>query len=108
MSVIDKIRILVAIVMIGCICVAMVVMTAYAAEIRCENNALIAKNKALQGEVDTLDVKIKTANNVDHIEKVAKSKLGMVYPTSGNCVYLKDSDKPRRNFAAVIRKEAYN
>ena len=35
MSVIDKRRILAAIVMIGCICVAMVVISAYAAEIRC-------------------------------------------------------------------------
>lgn len=86
----------------------MVVLTAYAAELRCENNDLISANKALQGEVDTLDVKIKTATNVDHIEKVAKSKLGMVYPTSDNCVYLKDSDTPQKNFAAVIRSEAYN
>ena len=97
-----------AIMLIGFICIAMVVMTAYAAELRCENNALIAKNKVLQGEVDTLGIKINTANNIEQIEKVAKEKLGMIYPTSENCVYLSEEDAPKHNFAAVIRKEAYN
>lgn len=104
----DKRRVLSAIILVGFVCIVMVVMTAYAAELRCENNDLIAANKALQGEVDTLDVKIKTTSSVEHIEKVAKSKLGMEYPTSDNFVYLKDSDTPQKNFAAVIRSEAYN
>ncbi len=108
MSKTDKRRVILTIVLAGLIFVVMVVMTAYAAELRCENNELIAKNKTLQGEVDTLGVKIKASNNVAHIEKQAKRRLGMVYPTSKNCVYLKSADKPERNFAALIKKEAYN
>ena len=104
----DKRRIIFTIVLAGLIFIAMVVMTAYAAELRCENNELIAKNKTLQGEVDTLGIKIKASNNVAHIEKEAKRRLGMVYPTSKNCVYLKADESPKRNFAAVIKKEAYN
>ena len=41
----DKRRIIFTIVLAGLIFIAMVVMTAYAAELRCENNELIAKNK---------------------------------------------------------------
>jgi len=47
----------------------MVVLTAYAAELRCENNELIAGNKTLRGEVDTLSIKIKSSNSVANIEK---------------------------------------
>ena len=84
----------------------MVVLTAFAAQIRHENNELETKNEALQGEVDTLSVKIKSANSIDHIEKVATKKLGMVHPSEDECVNLSDKDKPKKNFAAVIRKEA--
>ncbi len=104
----EKKRILFGAVIIGLICIIMVVVTAYAAELRVENNALISENEAVQGEIDTLSVKIKSANNIEHIEKVATTKLGMVYPSEGECVYLKDSDAPDGNFAMVIKEQAYN
>ena len=108
MSVQDKKRIMITLVLVGLICIFMVVLTAYAAELRIENNNLIDKNNSLQGEVETLNVKIKTANNVEHIESVAKNKLGMVYPTSDECIYIKSTDKVNSNLATVIRKQAYN
>lgn len=104
----ERKRILVGAVIIGLICIIMVVVTAYAAELRVENNTLISENEAVQGEIDTLNVKIKSANNIEHIEKIATKKLGMVYPSEGECVYLKDSDAPKGNFAMVIKEQAYN
>ena len=104
----DKKRIILTILLVGMICIMMVVLTAFAAQLRHENNELETKNEALQGEVDTLSVKIKSANSIDHIEKVATKKLGMVHPSEDECVNLSDKDKPKKNFAAVIRKEAYN
>jgi cell division protein FtsL len=104
----DKKRILMTLVLVGLVCIVMVVLTAYAAELRVENNNLIDKNQSLQGEVETLNVKIKTANNIDHIENVARNKLGMVYPTSDECIYITSKDKANSNLATVIRKEAYN
>ncbi len=50
----DKKRMLTATVIIGFICIIMVVLAAYAAELRVENNSLINSNEALQGEIDTL------------------------------------------------------
>lgn len=104
----DKKRILTVIFLIGFICITMVIMTAYAAELRCENNALISSNEALQSEVETLQIRIKTESNIEYIEHVAKDRLGMVYPTQDDCVYLKDSDAPSGNFSAAIRKAVYN
>ncbi len=105
---VERKRIISMVIIIGIVCIAMVVMKATAAEIRCENNEMIAQNKMLQSEVDTLNIKIKTASSVDQIEKIAKNKLGMVYPTSENCVFLTNEDKPKENFAAVIRNNIYN
>ncbi len=104
----EKKRILTVIFLIGFICITMVIMTAYAAELRCENNALISSNDALQSEVETLQIRIKTESNIDYIERVAKKRLGMVYPTQEDCVYLTEKDSPQGNFSAAIRKAVYN
>lgn len=104
----EKKKILSGAVIIGLICIIMVVLAAYGAELRCENNELMAANEALQGEIDTLDIKIKSANNIDHIESVATKKLGMVYPSEGECVYVSNEDMPEGNFAMAIKEQAYN
>lgn len=107
MSLKDRRRIMFLIFFVGFVCIAMVVMSALAAEIRHENNILINENEELSGEVETISVKIKSVNSVEHIEKVAKNELGMVYPESSQCVRITDKDAPKENFAAVIRKQAY-
>lgn len=104
----DKKRILKGAVLIGIICIIMVVVTAYSAELKCENNELLTSNEAIQGEIDTLNVEIKSANNIEYIEKMATEKLGMVYPSEGECVYVTEDDIPEKNFAMVIREQAYN
>lgn len=104
----DKKRVLTGALMIGLICIVMVVVTAYCAELKVENNNLVSANEAIQGEIDTLNIKIKSANNVEYIEKVAKGKLGMVYPTDGECVYVTEDDTPSENFAMAIKEQAYN
>lgn len=101
-------NIIVTILLIGFICLAMVVLTAYAAELRVDNNKLIVSNNALQGEIDTLNVRIKAANNIEHIENIAKNQLGMVYPENGHYVYITDKDAPLGNLALIIRENAYN
>ena len=58
--------------------------------------------------METISVKIKSINSVEHIEKVAKDELGMVYPDSEQCVVITEKDAPGENFAAAIKKQAYN
>ena len=107
MTVQDKRRIMFAILLVGMILITMVVMAAFAAELRRENNALISENDELTGEVETISVEIKSKNSIEHIEKVAK-ELGMVYPSSKQMVEITDKDAPGANFAAIIKKQAYN
>lgn len=93
---------------VGLLCIVLVVLTAYSAELKCGNNEMMSNNEALQGEIETLRVKIKSANSIEHIEEYAQNKLGMVYPERGECVYLDKESAPEENFAMSLRKEAYN
>ncbi|MDD6042170.1 MAG: cell division protein FtsL [Eubacteriaceae bacterium] len=104
----EKKRIILGTVLIGFICILIVVLSAYSAELKYENNKLVAANETLQGEIDTISVKIKSANNVENIEKIATSKLGMVYPSEDECIYVSDADVPKENFAILIKEKAYN
>ena len=93
---------------VGILCIIMVVLTAYSAELKCDNNGLMVENEALQGEIDTLKIKIKSANNIEHIEAYASEKLGMIYPEHGECVYLDQESAPDADFAMSLRQQAYN
>lgn len=108
MTVQDKRRIMFLIFFVGFVCIMMVVLSALSAELRHENNELISRNEELAGEVETISVKIKSINSVEHIEKVAKKELGMVYPEKEQCVVITEKDAPGENFAAAIKKQAYN
>lgn len=108
MSKVAKRRVLIICGLIGIIAVALVVLSAHAAEVRCDNNELIKQNVALQGEIDNLGIDIKAASSVDHIEEVASKKLGMVYPEESNCVYLSDKGAATANLAMTIKENAYN
>ena len=92
----------------GILCIVLVVLTAYSAELKCDNNGLINENEALQGEIDTLKIKIKSANNIEHIEAYATEKLGMVYPEHDECVYLDQESAPDANFAMSLKQQAYD
>ena len=101
-------KIILAIIIIGIICISIVMFTAYATELRVGNNRLISNIEALQSEVDSLHVKIKQANNIERIEEVATTQLGMVYPDGDQCVYLAQQDAPIGNLALLIKENAYS
>lgn len=101
-------RILAAIVLIGLICISIVVLAAYATELRVDNNNMLTKINALQSEIDTLNVRVKQANNIERIEQVATQQLGMVYPDGDQCVYLSQQEAPVGNLAMLIKENAYS
>ena len=101
-------KIIAMIAAVGVICIFIVVLSAYAAELKCGNNAILESNEAFKGEIDTLDVKIKSANSIDHLATVATSELGMVYAKDDQCVYLSQTDEPTGSLAMTIRENTYN
>jgi len=92
----------------GIAMIFMIIIAAYSAGIRYDINTMIKNNNALMGEIENLQVKVYSANNVDYIEGKAVGQLGMVYPESKNRVYISSEEMPQEGFADMIREKAYN
>lgn len=92
----------------GAAMIILIIMTAYSAGIRYDINSMIKEKHALMGEIENLQVKIYSANNINYIEGKATGELGMKYPSSKNCVYIMSDDMPEPGFADIIREKAYN
>lgn len=93
---------------IGAAMIMIIIMTAYSANIRYDINSMIRENNALQGEIENLEVKVYSANNISYVEREAKSSLKMVYPNASHQVYISSDDVPAQGFADIIKEKAYN
>ena len=71
----QKVKIIFFILMIGLVLAFMVLAEAFNATIQHENNEYSKTNADIQGEIDTLKVKVKSSNNIENIEKVASAIL---------------------------------
>jgi len=104
----DKFRLLLLTVFVGILCISLIITTAYAAAIKCNINAVIAENNIIVGEIENLNVKIKTASNIETIETRAITELGMVSPDPSQVVYINQVEEPSKEFALVLIQQAYN
>ena len=96
-------------VLIGLLAIfVMVGLQAYTATLQYANNLLSEENEYLQAEIDSINSQIVEETKVTKIEKTARKKYGMVYPTSENCVTIHEEEEMGDNLAATIRSEAYN
>lgn len=101
-------RMFVGVIIAGIMCLMIVVMSAFAANLNQENNQLQKKNDYIQAEVDSLNTKINDASNINKIEKTATEKYGMVHSESQNCITIGDSkSSSKTNLASAIKDEAY-
>lgn len=86
----------------------LVSLQAYTATLQHANITLQEENAYIQAEIDSMQSQIVEETKVTKIEKTARKKYGMVYPTSDNCVTIHEEDEMADNLAATIRSEAYN
>ncbi|MEL7654973.1 MAG: hypothetical protein AAGU75_03580 [Bacillota bacterium] len=104
----DKFRLLLLTVFAGVLCVGLILSTAYAASVKYHINTMIKENAVIQGEIENLNVKIESASNIQIVEARATSELGMVYPTSGQLVFVDENKETVKDFALVLKEQAYN
>lgn len=93
---------------IGAAMIMLIIITAYAANLRYDINSMIKDNQAVMGEIENLQVKLCSANNVDYIEGKAVGTMKMIYPKDKNKIYIYTDDMPERGFADIIKEKAYN
>lgn len=104
----DRAKLFVLMLIIGILCIAGVVTTAYATQVKYNINQVSKENAVIQGEIDNLNVIIEGANNVKNIEDKAINQLGMIYPSYEQIVYISQNSEKSNNFALVLREQAYN
>lgn len=104
----DKFRMLMLTVFAGILCVGLILSTAYSASVKYHINTLIKENAVIQGEIENLNVKIESASNIQIVEAKATIELGMVYPTAEQLVFIDGSKEAVKDFALVLKEQAYN
>ena len=97
-----------AVVAAGVIMIMLIIVTAYAANIRYDINSMIKENNTLMGEIENLQAQMYTTNNINYVENKATSELGMAYPETGSKVYITMDDVPEKGFSDVLKEKAYN
>lgn len=105
----DKVRMLALIFFAGTLATALIIVTAYSAKVQYDINNVLAKCDVVQGEIQNLNVEIKTGSNIRSIEERAIEQ-GMVYPGFENMVYLdtRAEGKDMKNFALALKENAYS
>ncbi len=104
----DKFRLLMLTVFVGVLCVGLILSTAYAASVKYHINTLIKENQVIQGEIENLNVKIESASNIQIVEEKATTELGMIYPAPEQLVFIDGSQETVKDFALVLKEQAYN
>lgn len=104
----DKSRLLALTVLVGLICICLIVMAAYAAQVKYNINGILAKTDSVQGEIENLNVEINSAANITAIEEKARTRLGMVYPTSEQITYINTAEEEITGFSQTLKQIAYS
>jgi len=104
----ERVKTLTTLFLAGLLSVLIIISIAYTAGVTYEINMITKDNKQISGEIDNLNVNIKNATNIRHIEKMAQEELGMIYPSPERFVFLTRHEKPQGDFAMLIKEQAYN
>ncbi len=102
----SKFRLIAYIVGICLVMILFIGLTAHSAELQYDINLLNSALQDTQRQIQTLEVKIKTATNITNLETRAH-ELGLVYPTFDQIVYLRGEEKPVDDFAIALMESTY-
>jgi len=104
----DKARLMLLTVFAGFLCICLIITAAYSAQVKYNINGLLAQADAVQGEIENLNVAIKSAVSITVIEEKAINQLGMVYPSVDQILYLDSDSNNIKDFDQTLKEIAYN
>ena len=104
----DMFRTLLLIIVTGVVLIGMIITTSFAAQIKYNTNKMLEENHLLEAEIGNMTVELYAATSIDTVEKSATGKLGMVYPTNEQIIYIDGDKVPEDGFAQTMKKQAYN
>lgn len=104
----DRLHILELLFLTGALCIAMVITTAYAAKVQYNINQEMAECDALRGDIQNLEVEVKSATNIETIEQKATEEMGLIYPASTDMAYVDCSGEKMEEFSLALKEHAYS
>lgn len=104
----DKARLMLLTVFIGLLCICLIIAAAYSAQVKYNINGVLAQSDVVRGEIENLNVSIKSATNITIIEDKAINQLGMVYPQADQINYISSNNENIQDFALTLKQIAYN
>ncbi len=103
----DKARLLLLVLFIGLLCICLIITAAYSTQIKFNTNSILARAASVQGEIENLNVAIKSANNISVIEERAMGELNMVYPEIDQIAYINANSNEIPDFALTLKQLAF-
>lgn len=104
----SKKMIFTGVMIVGALMIMLIIVTAYAANIRYDINSMIKENNVLEGEIENLQAQMYTTNNINYIENKATDELKMTYPSADDKIYITMDDVPEEGFSDVLKQKTYN
>jgi cell division protein FtsL len=104
----DKARLMLLTVFVGLLCFCLIISAAYSAQVKYNINGLLAQSDSIQGEIENLNVALKSATCITVIEEKATTQLGMVYPAVDQVAYIDRKGSEIQDFALTLKVIAYN
>ncbi len=104
----DKFKLVLVAILAGILGVAVIICSAYAANLKYEINLIIKDNGIMSSEIQTMSVKVMEATNIAAIEEKAINELGMVKPKASEFIFLTEQEVPSSEFAVLLKEQAYN
>ena len=103
----DKTRIIAALIAVAMIFVVVISINAYSAKLQYQINSINGRIQERQREILNLQVKIKSATNINNLEQRA-FELGLVYPGFDEIIYLQNDENSIQEFALALKETVYN
>lgn len=104
----EKIRLLLLTIFAGLLGICLIITAAYSAQVKYRINGLLAESDVIRGEIENLNVEIKSSVNIAVIEDKAINELGMIYPDLDQIAYITPTKDNMNDFALTLKQIAFN
>ncbi len=102
----EKNKILLAIILVGIMLMAVVAIKAYSTQLQFDINSTQRRIQDCERQIQSLQVKIRSANNINNLEARAL-EMGLIYPDFSQIVYLKEAESGGGELALALKETVY-
>ena len=92
---------------LGILLIGIVVVNAQTADLQYSINQMRNENRAIQSEIDMLNMQISSNTGIEKLETFATDQIGMRYPQEGESILIYSGVSHDDSLADMIKAKAY-